>query len=220
VYAVATLPDFRRRGIAGALLDYAGTALRARGAEALLLAPASEALGDYYAKFGYRPCFYHREIHLDATAYDDPTRRIDATPLRAADFLRLRAAAYAPGGYFVQWDEAALQYALEECALCRGMAWHLRSDTEEGFFVAAPRYGAVAVSESMLTEQLLPYALQLIKRYFTHTNRIYFYQSQRAPAGDWTTGRGDAEPFAMLKCLTPAAQPAASAMPYFGLALD
>ncbi|MDR3184268.1 MAG: GNAT family N-acetyltransferase [Prevotellaceae bacterium] len=220
VYAVSTLPGFRRRGMAGALLQHAETVMHARGVEALLLAPASEGLYDYYARFGYRTCFYRKEIMPDVAPYDCPTRRIETAPLYAADLLRLRSAAYAGGGYFVQWDEAALDYVLLECEASGGIMRLLRDGAGEGFFVAYPKYGGVVVKESMLTGQLLPYALHIIKQYFGHSRRVTFYQSLHTPPGDWTAGCGEAESFAMLKCLTPAATPAATAIPYFGLPLD
>lgn len=223
VYAVATLPDFRRRGIAGALLEHAETALRARGGEALLLVPASDGLRDYYAKFGYYPSSCRREVGLDAAAMADcspHTRRIDIGPLEAADLLRLRNTAFAPGGYFVQWDQAALRYAIEECYFYGGFTRFLHSDTEEGFFMAYPKYGGVVVKESMLTERLFPYALQLIRKYFEHARHVCFYLPQHATPANWPAGDGETSPFAMLKCLTPAAQPAADATPYLGLALD
>jgi ribosomal protein S18 acetylase RimI-like enzyme len=220
VYAVATLPGFRRRGIAGALLEHAAAVMSARGTEALLLAPASDGLYDYYAKFGYKPCFYRKETEVDTAAYDTPTLRIDIDPLYADDFLRLRDAAYAPGGYFVQWDKAALDYALLECEMSCGFARLFRAGADEGFFVAYPKYGGVVVEESWLTERLLPYALYLIKQYFGHDKRVTFYQAPCTPAGDWSAGRGETTPFAMLKCLTAAACPSATAAPYFGLPLD
>jgi ribosomal protein S18 acetylase RimI-like enzyme len=220
VYAVATMPDFRRRGIAGALLEHAAAVLSARGVEALLLAPASDDLYDYYAKFGYKPCFYRKETEVDTAAYGPPARRIDIDPLYAADFLRLRDAAYAPGGYFVQWDKAALDYALLECEMSCGFARLFRAGADEGFFVAYPKYGGVVVEESRLTERLLPYALYLIRQYFGHNKRVTFYQAPCTPAGDWSAGRGETAPFAMLKCLTAAACPSVTAAPYFGLPLD
>ena len=223
VYAVSTLPGFRRRGIAAALLEHAETALRARGGEALLLVPASEALRDYYARLGYCPCSYRREVTLDTAAIAGAgmqTRRIDVGPLEAPDLLRLRNAAYVSCGYFAQWDEAALRYAIEECYFCGGFTRLLRSDAGEGFFVAYPKYGGVVVKESMFTEQLFPYALQLIRKYFEPARHVYFHLPQHVTPGLWAPGDGETAPFAMLKCLTPDAQPAPAAMPYLGMVLD
>ena len=223
VYAVATLPGFRRRGIAAALMEQAEAVLRARGGEALLLVPASEELRDYYTRFGYCPCSCRREVVLDIAGVADDgvqARRIDVGPLEAADLLRLRSAAYASCGYFAQWDEAALRYAIDECYFCGGFTRLLRSGADEGFFMAYPKYGGVVVKESMLTEQLFPYALQLIRKYFERARHVYFYLPQHIIPGNWAPGNSETEAFAMLKCLTPAAQPAATAMPYLGLALD
>jgi hypothetical protein len=104
--------------------------------------------------------------------------------------------------------------------MSRGFARLLRAGADEGFFVAYPRYGSVVVEESMLTEQLLPYALYLVRKYFGEGKQVIFYQAQHAPESGLPAGRVETEPFAMLKCLTPAARPGASAMPYFGLPLD
>jgi GNAT superfamily N-acetyltransferase len=219
VYAVATLPAFRRRGIAGALLDYAATKVPAL--EALLLIPASEELADYYAKFGYRYSVYRKEITADITdACNHPASRIDVGPLYAADFLRLRAAAFNPSGYFIGWDAAALDYALMDCEMSHGFARLLRAGDDEGFFLAYPKYGWIVVEESSLTPQLLPWALYLIRKYFGDDRRVVFYQAQHTPASALPAGKVETGPLAMLKCLTPDAQPAPSAMPYFGLPLD
>jgi hypothetical protein len=77
----------------------------------------------------------------------------------------------------------------------------------------------VVVEESLLTEQLLPWALYLIRKYFGEGKRVTFYQAQHTPESGLPAGRVETESFAMLKCLTTAAQPGASAMPYFGLPL-
>jgi ribosomal protein S18 acetylase RimI-like enzyme len=220
VYAVATLPAFRRRGFAGALLERADEVMRARGAEALLLAPASDDLGDYYARFGYRPCFYRRNILFDGATGHVPTLHAGVEPLTAANYLRLRNRAYAPGGYFVQWDETALHYAIAECVASGGMARLLHVGADEGFFVAYPHCGGVVVKESLLSKQLLPYAIHRLRLFFGEAKRIYFHQSLRAPEGDWTAVHGDTEHVAMLTCLTPAADPPGDALPSFGLPLD
>ncbi len=64
IYAVATLPKFRRKGLAEALSHYASKIIRDRGVEASLLVPASEALSAYYIKLGYAtPLFVEPNIY-------------------------------------------------------------------------------------------------------------------------------------------------------------
>lgn len=53
VFAVATHPDHRRRGIAGRLLERALVRARAEGFRFAALIPASEELRRYYARFGF-----------------------------------------------------------------------------------------------------------------------------------------------------------------------
>lgn len=53
IYAAATSPDYRKRGIMGKMLGFADTVSIERGIKFLFLVPANEHLFDYYEKFGY-----------------------------------------------------------------------------------------------------------------------------------------------------------------------
>ncbi len=69
IYAVATLPGFRRRGLAEALLHRAGKLLRERGVEAAMLVPASEELFAYYIKLGYTTTLFVAQNAYEAMKY-------------------------------------------------------------------------------------------------------------------------------------------------------
>ena len=58
IYAAATLPSHRSRGIFGNLLRQALDVARQRGQVASFLHPAQPSLCEYYAAFGYEPFFY------------------------------------------------------------------------------------------------------------------------------------------------------------------
>lgn len=62
VGGVATLPEYRRRGIAGALIRAVHEELREQGCVAAVLKPDV----DFYAQFGYLPFAYHDEYELEA----------------------------------------------------------------------------------------------------------------------------------------------------------
>ncbi len=64
VYAVATLPSLRGKGIAAALLGGAEDLAKARGASYLMLVPQSESLFEYYRRQGFETAFFrgHRTI--------------------------------------------------------------------------------------------------------------------------------------------------------------
>ncbi len=63
IAGVATLPEYRRKGIAGALIRRAHEELRESGAVAALLKPDV----DFYAQFGYLPFSRHDEYALNAS---------------------------------------------------------------------------------------------------------------------------------------------------------
>lgn len=54
IFGVATLPEYRGRGIMGNLMEYALNDAKQNGDVYSLLFPASESLYDFYAKFGYK----------------------------------------------------------------------------------------------------------------------------------------------------------------------
>lgn len=60
VAGVATLPEYRHRGIAGALIRTVHAELRGSGVAAAVLKPDV----DFYAQFGYLPFAYHNEYEL------------------------------------------------------------------------------------------------------------------------------------------------------------
>ncbi len=62
VAGVATLPEYRHKGIAGSLIRFAHERLREEGAAAALLKPDV----DFYAQFGYLPFAYHDVYEMDA----------------------------------------------------------------------------------------------------------------------------------------------------------
>ncbi|MBO5068796.1 MAG: GNAT family N-acetyltransferase [Roseburia sp.] len=58
VYAVATLPEYRRRGLAREILEFA----KAEYDEPLILAPAEESLFSYYERMGFHKAFAKRTL--------------------------------------------------------------------------------------------------------------------------------------------------------------
>jgi len=58
IYAVATDPDHRGKGLCNALMAYAEDFLRSRGFSYAILSPAEESLFRFYEKMGYQTSFY------------------------------------------------------------------------------------------------------------------------------------------------------------------
>ncbi len=121
LYAAATLPAYRGRGIFSDLLRAALTALKERGIDACFLNPAEPSLVDYYRRFGFEPTVFSRTLCGAASE-----RQVFLTPLAGEDYLSLRQALLPPD--FVAWDDRLLRYAVSyatpmrvgerACALC------------------------------------------------------------------------------------------------------
>lgn len=69
VFGVNTLPAFRRRGYAGALLERAAEDARRQGRRGCILT-CKAGLIPYYGKFGYQNCGVSSSVHGGAVWYD------------------------------------------------------------------------------------------------------------------------------------------------------
>lgn len=114
VYAVATLPEYRGRGLMRRLDAFAKQAVLARGGAFMALVPAEPPLFAMYEKLGYRTSFFLWEKEADAVP---SRRRFGFSRCGFWDFARLR------GEYLARFPGAAahplpeLRYIYRE--LCR-----------------------------------------------------------------------------------------------------
>ena len=92
LYAVATHPDFRNRGLCRRLMADTHDLLKKKGYSAAALLPAEKELREMYAKMGYRNCCTSREFTAEAG---------QPLPIRAighAEFTALRRNFLPKGG--------------------------------------------------------------------------------------------------------------------------
>ncbi len=64
LYAVGTLPEYRGRGLCKSILDYSHREDIKKGRAASVLIPGNSSLFDFYARYGYKTCFYVDEHKL------------------------------------------------------------------------------------------------------------------------------------------------------------
>lgn len=149
VYAVATLPAYRKKGYAAQIMNYAAQKYQ----EPLILQPAQESLVQYYHRLGFKrafresPCwvfhgngikfgkafresaywvFHGSKTEVECApeflaASKEPTFFGEwvvtkATPTK---YKEIRDNYFAGEGY-VEWDEKAILYAIEENYYCNG----------------------------------------------------------------------------------------------------
>jgi len=113
LYAVATHPAYRGKGVCRALMSAAHETLTSQGITGCLLYPQEEGLREMYRKMGYENC---GGIHLlQSTAADTPIplRQIDA-----AEYARLRRSLLPYNG--VVQEGPTLAVLAKECRLYAG----------------------------------------------------------------------------------------------------
>lgn len=76
LYAAATLPEYRGRGIMGGLIDYANQEAKREGASFCALMPADPSLFNYYRKFGYFDFFKSVNITKSALQLDEICKNV------------------------------------------------------------------------------------------------------------------------------------------------
>lgn len=114
VYAVATLPEYRGRGFAARIMEFAEELYE----QPLLLAPADESLISYYEKLGFQRAFPHTRQQFTSGVQALEVREKSAFSMEevtAEEYTRIRDYKCAREGY-VRWDEQSVQYAMELCA--------------------------------------------------------------------------------------------------------
>lgn len=112
LYAAATLPEYRGRGLMGKLLQYAEGFCRERKRDYIVLVPAEKHLFSYYRKFGYREqLFAAKEIRCGRPQCVKGKRTHTQVDFSALEQIR-RSAISACGGML--WRGKGFQYALDE----------------------------------------------------------------------------------------------------------
>lgn len=120
VYAVATHPEYRKKGLAAEILNRAKEKYQCP----LILQPVDEALERYYEKLGFKASFVITEktyIKPEVTHLETQCIIKDIKPEK---YKQLRDSFFEGEGY-VEWDESAIKYALMENKFCGGKAFRL-----------------------------------------------------------------------------------------------
>lgn len=123
IYAVATLPEYRRNGYCKKLIEHALEIINLKN-EAAILLPASSKLRKYYRSTGFTDAFnlLKRNINIQTHSIrsmenqEDIFEICDITP---EEYKKLRDICFYKEGY-VCWDINAIEYAIEETVFCGG----------------------------------------------------------------------------------------------------
>lgn len=166
VYAVATLPEYRGRGLAKRILTFA----QEHYGQPLILAPAEESLMRYYETLGFQKAFPDtRESMKDTlTALEwtgDEDTDVALKPLTAQEYVQIRDEKCEREGY-VRWDEDAVGYAMALCERYGGGAVAVESVVEKTDILMYEKEGdtLVIIETTLETEVLQELLPRLLKK--------------------------------------------------------
>ena len=142
LYAVATHPDFRNRGLCRALMADAAVCLTGRGYDGTLLMPQDVGLREMYARMGFRDCCTVSEFSCGAG------EAVDVRPVSAAEFARLRREYLPPDG--VIQEGANLSYLKSYAALYAGGDFLLAAAPNGGSLTGMELLGNAAAAPGIL----------------------------------------------------------------------
>lgn len=155
VYAAATRPEYRGRGVMARLLAEAEREGERAGCRFTFLLPGSAGLYDYYTRLGYRAAFSIRKAEVSRTqisAVAEGRHIHSGGNPDYAEIFRRRALRFRPG---VLWNAPELRYALDEWRytggeiLCSGGEYVLCRE-EAGEVIVRESSGPLAVTAALL----------------------------------------------------------------------
>lgn len=206
VYAAATLPDYRGRGLFSSLLKFAHKLAADAGMRACFLRPAQPSLETFYARLGYQPgfraeiqTFSRQEIEDQAADAVPLVRRRPCPSPQRRTWLRERHIPY------IDWDTVVWRFVVEGV---QGEYW----ESPEWSALCAPN------AQHLLVRELLC-PLEQRPSFFRHLCDRYSFDhcTIRAPSAD----AGGAV-FGMIHALDTQMENRLASVPplYMGLALD
>lgn len=206
LYAVATHPDLRGRGLAGKLLGYCDDFLRQEGFQALTTVPARPDLHIFFGGHGFEECFCQQEQSLTPAQLPAPTKG-RLCPVSPEEYRDLRETLLA-GTDHIDLDLDGIVYQAGACALSGGGLYRLE-DRSALLCLEGGEDDRFVVKELLGPEPACACALALVPTVCSGRELLI-----RRPGGDWQ--------FGMLKWLYPQAATTWNwtRRAYLGLAFD
>jgi len=116
VYAVATLPEYRGKGYASNLVEFAAIAAKGEGKSALCLLPASSELYKYYAKLGFQTAFCRQDFQSVRIGPEGgPMPHVGRTNKLHRTYQFLMSCTCPEGGYLPHGIGLYIYYGLRRC---------------------------------------------------------------------------------------------------------
>lgn len=204
LYAVATHPDCRGRGLAGQLLTFADRWLKEQGFACVTTVPARPDLHLFFGQNGFEECF---ALEQQGCVPQPGTEHARLEPVDAETYGALREQLLTNLDH-IAYSSSAMDYQAGVCALSGGGLYRLN---ETGCACVELSGDEVFVKELLCPAGNRQAALAVIAA--KHPAKRYWVRTPYHGTG----ARWD---FAMLKWLSPAPEWRQKSVPYLGLAFD
>ena len=151
VYACATHPDYRNRGLMGQLLE-AATAYAGEQHFDLAVVPADASLFDYYKRFGFtQPIYLYRRAYPPLTVAKAaiPWQKCLTTTAEMVQMLQTLRSRFWRGKEVVLWPDKHIETVLEELFSENGELLLLKTGDllPFGYALSLPRGGKIEIVE-------------------------------------------------------------------------
>lgn len=117
LYAAATLPQYRGKGIMGKMLEFSKSYAAENGFDFIILSPAEKSLYNYYGRFGFKECFKSLRFLLSLKDKEKTKSYFSENDFEKMLTLRNAAVKKTDG---VLWDEDFFRYAVYENGYTKG----------------------------------------------------------------------------------------------------
>ncbi len=111
LYAAATLPQYRSRGIMGSMIRFAADFCRSAGFHSIVLVPAEESLFGYYGRFGFKTAFYGVYESFRASEHTGPAAAVLSADIPEMERMRREVLRQCGG---LMWYGREFSYAVRE----------------------------------------------------------------------------------------------------------
>ena len=194
IFGVATLPEWRGKGLSTALLEEAGRRLAAKGTALSALVPAGEKMFDFYAKRGYETAFSVKKAVYRAEQVSAREKTCSLTPTPFSRLAEMRDAFFAGRTLFVRWGTHYLDYIDAETRALGGDVLSISCENHEGYVVCYPYRQSLIVKEWAVPEEMFAATFAALHaRYRREEYRFHL------PADSTVSQAGQPIPFAMTR---------------------
>lgn len=217
IFAAATAPQFRSRGLMSRLLGRAAEVGAARGERCSAVLPSGEGLYGFYAACGYRDFFFARTVNVPAARLF-PLARGGWKPYagNAAGLNRLRTELLWENDGSLLWSDGMFRNSVAMSAVYGDRLVAVQTAAGPAYALCRTEAGVCTVLETAVRPAAFPFLADAVLR-AAPAERYRF----RLPAdGGPFPGEGELGRFGMRKALGSGGETAGPGHPYLGLGMD